>query len=279
MSEIYQGASPNSRFLAGAVPASETSWQSYGQRAAGSVLTHVAALALIIFLVTRVTDPGVPVISTEKPPDITWLKIEGPGGGGGGGGNKMPEPPRKVEIVPPKPRSIEPPKVVEVPKVVPPQMNVPAVTAPVELPGAVTAVAEPTPSLGSGTGGGGGTGTGTGSGSGTGSGLGAGFGGGTGGGVYREGNGVTSPVILKEVKPNYTGEAMRARIQGTVTMEAVVMPDGSVGNVHITRSLDNAFGLDQEAIKTVKQWRFKPGTRLGQPVPVLIVIEMSFTLR
>jgi protein TonB len=90
---------------------------------------------------------------------------------------------------------------------------------------------------------------------------------------------VTSPTVLKEVKPNYTGEAMRARIQGTVTMEAVVMPDGSVGNVHITRSLDSAFGLDNEAIKTVKQWRFRPGTRLGQPVPVLIVIEMSFTLR
>ena len=72
---------------------------------------------------------------------------------------------------------------------------------------------------------------------------------------------------------------MRARIQGLVTMEAVVMPDGSVGDIRVTRSLDQQFGLDKEAIKTVKQWRFRPGLRLGQPVPVLIVIEMSFTLR
>jgi len=158
-------------------------------------------------------------------------------------------------------------------------MNIPAVTAVVELPGASTSVPLPTVTQGSGTGGGGGTGTGTGVGSGTGSGYGEGTGGGTGGGVYREGNGVTSPTILKEVKPNYTGEAMRARIQGLVTMEAVVMPDGSVGDIRVTRSLDQQFGLDKEAIKTVKQWRFRPGLRLGQPVPVLIVIEMSFTLR
>ena len=90
---------------------------------------------------------------------------------------------------------------------------------------------------------------------------------------------MTSPVLIREVKPNYTGEAMRARIQGIVTMEAVVLPDGSVGDVRITRSLDQQFGLDKEAIKTVKQWRFRPGMRLGQPVPVLIIIEMSFTLR
>ena len=46
--------------------------------------------------------------------------------------------------------------------------------------------------------------------------------------------------MIKEVKPNYTGEAMRARIQGLVTMEAIVMPDGSVGNVQIIQSLDNS---------------------------------------
>jgi protein TonB len=81
------------------------------------------------------------------------------------------------------------------------------------------------------------------------------------------------------VKPQYTADAMRAKIQGTVWLEAVVMPDGSVGNVQITRSLDPTFGLDQEAIRTVKKWRFIPGTRQGQPVPVLVEIEMTFTLR
>jgi TonB family protein len=214
-----------------------------------------------------------------EPPNITWIAKEGPGGGGGGGGNKTPEPPKKVEIVPPKARAIEPPKVVEVPPKPLPQMNIPAVTSVVELPGAPTAVPVPTASLGPGTGGGGGSGTGGGSGPGTGSGLGPGTGGGFGGGAFREGNGVSSPVLIRDAKPNYTGEAMRARIQGMVVMDAVVMPDGSVGAVRITKSLDSTFGLDQEAIATVRKWRFRPGTLRGEPVPVLIVVEMSFTLR
>jgi TonB family protein len=57
------------------------------------------------------------------------------------------------------------------------------------------------------------------------------------------------------------------------------MPDGTIGNVQITKSLDSTFGLDQEAIKAAKQWRFKPGTRMGEPVPVLVTIELTFTLR
>jgi TonB family protein len=73
---------------------------------------------------------------------------------------------------------------------------------------------------------------------------------------------------------------MRAKIQGIVTLEAVVMPDGTVGPVRVTRSLDSTFGLDQEAERTVRLWRFDPGkNRLGEAVPVLVEIEMTFTLR
>jgi protein TonB len=281
MPEAYQGASPNSRFLAGAVPASETSWQSYGQRFAGSLLTHIVGLLVVLFVATRLPAVSRSDIASVPPPDITWIASPGPGGGGGGGGNRMPDPPRKAEIVPPKPRAFTPPP--PKPEVTPPkpqpQMNIPAVTAVQELPGAMSQLPDATIAQGPGVGGGGGTGTGSGVGPGTGSGYGPGNGGGFGGGAYREGNGVTSPRVIKEVKPSYTGEAMRARIQGLVTMEAIVMPDGSVGNVQIIKSLDNNFGLDKEAIKTVKQWRFEPGRRLGQPVPVLIVIEMTFTLR
>lgn len=278
MSEVYQGASPNARFLAGTVVGDETSWKSYAQRATGSVLFHGAAVLLVVFIATR-TATLAPITQIFEPPrDVTWIALPGPGGGGGGGGNRTPDPPRKAEIVPPKARAIQPPKVEPPPKPEP-QMNIPAVTSVVELPGAVAALPDPTPAQGMGTGGGGGTGTGSGVGPGMGSGYGPGTGGGTGGGVYREGNGVTSPRPIKEVKPTYTGDAMRARIQGLVTMEAVVMPDGSVGDIHIVRSLDPRFGLDQEAIKTLKQWRFAPGMRLGQPVPVLIVVEMSFTIR
>jgi len=72
---------------------------------------------------------------------------------------------------------------------------------------------------------------------------------------------------------------MRAKVQGTVLLECVVQKDGSVGDVQVIRSLDSTFGLDQEAIKAAKAWRFAPGTRLGEPVPVLITIELTFTLR
>jgi protein TonB len=158
-----------------------------------------------------------------------------------------------------------------------PQIDIPAVTAVAELPGAMSALPDAR-SLGPGSGDGGGAGAGPGAGPGTGPGLGPGKNGGF-GGEFGAGNGVTAPSLISEIKPSYTGEAMRARIQGAVMMEAVVMPDGSVGRIHITRSLDSAFGLDQEAVRTVKQWRFRPGTRLGQAVPVLVVIELAFSLR
>jgi TonB family protein len=147
------------------------------------------------------------------------------------------------------------------------------------LPGAIATEAPVTASQGSGTGGGAGEGRGTGVGSGDGSGLGPGRGGGTGGGAYRPGAGITLPEVLKEVKPAYTAEAMRAKVQGVVWLECIVLPDGTVGDVKITKSLDPVFGLDQEAIKAARQWRFKPGMRQGDPVPVIITIELTFTLR
>ena len=97
--------------------------------------------------------------------------------------------------------------------------------------------------------------------------------------VYQPGDGVTMPVIVREVKPEYTSEARKARIQGTVTLDVVVVEDGTVGEVRVTRSLDEEYGLDEQAVKAVKQWSFKPGTRDGKPVPVRVSIEMTFTLK
>ena len=63
-------------------------------------------------------------------------------------------------------------------------------------------------------------------------------------------------------------------------VECVVQPGRqSHGDVQVVRSLDPTFGLDNEAIKAARQWRFKPGMRLGQPVPVLVTIELTFALR
>jgi protein TonB len=90
---------------------------------------------------------------------------------------------------------------------------------------------------------------------------------------------VTLPRIVREVKPAYTSDAMRAKVQGTVLLQCVVRPDGSVTDIQVLRSLDSVFGLDEEAIKAARQWRFAPGTRMGQAVPVQITIELTFTLR
>lgn len=291
MSGTYQGESPNSRLLAGAVTSNTSERVRFGNAVGVSFFTHIATFVLAVFVAANLPD----VTPSDLPPDrfpseIVWIAAPGPGGGGGGGGNKMPEPPKKVEA-PGKDKitvpAAKPPKVApDPPKEVPPTppLTIPAQpmqTGVQEVPGMLANVPTiPTPSQGSGTGGGAGTGRGTGAGPGQGSGLGPGYGGNFGGGAARPGNGISSPRLIKEVKPNYTADAMRAKIQGVVTLEAVVLEDGSVGPVRVTRSLDPNFGLDQEAERTVKLWKFEPGTnRLGQRVPVLVEIEMTFTLR
>jgi len=260
--------------------------------AVASAVWHVIFAALVIFMVRYSAPSGAtPAVLPEQPNNnIIWLNQPGPGGGGGGGGNKMKEPPRKAEMpgkdkitVPvEKPPSLEMKQAKKEPDPIE-QLNIPAKTmadAQASLPGAIEAPpGPPTLSQGAGSGGGAGTGTGTGVGPGTGSGLGPGSGGGTGGGIYRPGNGVTLPRVLREVKPQYTSDAMRAKVQGTVLLECVVRPDGSVGDVQVIRSLDPTFGLDQQAVIAAKNWKFAPGTRMGEPVPVLITIELTFTLR
>lgn len=95
--------------------------------------------------------------------------------------------------------------------------------------------------------------------------------------VYKPGNGVTAPVAVKETRPQYTAEAKKAGIQGTVVLECVVENDGGVGDVKVEKSLDP--GLDAEAAKAARQWRFEPGKKDGKAVRVRISLEMTFTLK
>lgn len=97
--------------------------------------------------------------------------------------------------------------------------------------------------------------------------------------VYEAGGGVSLPTVLSRVNPVYTAAAITALIQGSVLMSVVVLADGTVGDVTVTRSLDAVFGLDAEAVKAAKQWLFNPGTKDGQAVAVRVTIEMTFTLR
>ena len=65
--------------------------------------------------------------------------------------------------------------------------------------------------------------------------------------VYTPSADVTTPVVLTEKHPDYTEEAMAAKIQGSVLLDCVVLPDGTVGDVEVVRSLDSVLGLDTQA--------------------------------
>ena len=98
-------------------------------------------------------------------------------------------------------------------------------------------------------------------------------------GVYLPINGVTPPRILKSGRPEYTAEAMRAKVQGRVKLEVVIKADGTVGEARVVRSLDRVFGLDDSAIKSLKDYRFVPGMKDGVAVPVLVSMEVEFTAK
>jgi TonB family protein len=98
-------------------------------------------------------------------------------------------------------------------------------------------------------------------------------------GVFRRGPEITEPKLIKETRPNYTPQSMRAKIQGSVFLEAVVLADGTVGEVRVVRSLDKEHGLDDEAVNTLKKWRFTPGKKDGVAVPVVVEVQMSFSMR
>jgi TonB family protein len=97
-------------------------------------------------------------------------------------------------------------------------------------------------------------------------------------GVYLPGNGVTMPRILRQASPAYTASARRARIEGPIILRAIVETDGTVSNIEVVQSLDRTSGLDAAALVALRQWRFAPGEREGQPVRVLIRVTMNFAL-
>src|SRR3954452_9680581 len=82
--------------------------------------------------------------------------------------------------------------------------------------------------------------------------------------VYKAGEGVTNPVLIKEVKPRYTEGAMRRKVEGTVELTPVVKKDGSVGNLEVVPSMDS--GRDEQAMSSAAQWKFKAGTKAAPPL-------------
>ena len=88
--------------------------------------------------------------------------------------------------------------------------------------------------------------------------------------------GVTAPKRIYTPEPEYTDFARDAKYQGTLTLSMVVGPDGLIKNVSIVRPL--GMGLDENAVASVKTWRFQPGTVNGEPVSVEMNVEVGFNL-
>ena len=85
------------------------------------------------------------------------------------------------------------------------------------------------------------------------------------------------PRLIRNIRPSYTEDAMRARIQGTVTLEVVVLADGTVGAGRVANSLHE--GLDRAALVAARYWYFEPARIAGQAVATKAVVELSFSVR
>ena len=90
------------------------------------------------------------------------------------------------------------------------------------------------------------------------------------------GGGVSAPVVIHSVVPEFTESARSANYQGTVSIQLIVDPQGNPQNVHVVRHLGN--GLDEKAVAAVKQYRFRPAMYQGHPVAVQMIIDVDFHL-
>jgi TonB family protein len=267
-------------------------WRDYRMQAGSwvnSLLVHGIALALLLLPYILVWHPVKAATKAEIVDISPYLPQLTPAGGkkaggGGGGGDRSPTPASKgaipkfakVQLAPPmavipnpNPQLVVPPTLLGPPELKLPQMSS---NMPWGDPNGVVGPA----SNGPGFGGGIGSGEGTGIGSGKGGGLGPGEGGGVGGGVYSVGGGVSEPIPIYKPDPAYSEEARKAKYQGTVVLWIVVDASGAVTDCRVVKPL--GLGLDEKAVETVKTWKFKPAQRNGTPVPVRVMVEVSFRL-
>ena len=238
-------------------------------------------------------EPQAFVALEREPVRLVFLNTPGPGGGGGGGGERATRGPRPARREAPRPEPVsspvpDPPPVIE-PTPAPPEplearplppIIVPAVPEPADTTdeaGVLDAAPPDATTAGPGDDGGAGDGKGAGLGTGEGRGVGEGEGGGTGGGVYGPGSGVEPPVLIREVKPDYTESARRQGLEGEVLLEIVIGADGNVTTARILRGLGE--GLDELALDAVRAWQFSPATRRGTPVAVRVEVIVEFRLR
>lgn len=87
---------------------------------------------------------------------------------------------------------------------------------------------------------------------------------------------VTPPVPVYKPEPPYSDEARKAGLEGTVVLSITVDPQGNVKNIRVVKPLGK--GLDQNAVDTVRSWKFKPAAQDGKPVEFSATVEVAFRL-
>lgn len=253
-----------------------------------ALVLHLAILGLIILLglaewhardVKKKTVTAVDL----KPFIPMTAKMEQPMGGGGGGGTHNPVEASKghlpkitkAPVAPPQILKIDHPKLPQPPSIMMPnEVKLPNANMPnIGVPNSPQVALA---SQGGGANSGFGSGSGGGIGQGNGNGLGPGEGGGYGGGLMHVGGGVSAPVLLYSVDPEFSDEARRAKYQGICVVSLIVDTHGQPEHIQIARAL--GMGLDQKAIEAVKQYKFKPAYYHGKPVPVPINVEVNFRI-
>ena len=91
--------------------------------------------------------------------------------------------------------------------------------------------------------------------------------------VYVPGSpGLTEPRLVRTIRPNYAAGA--ARIKGVVKVDALILPDGTVGEARVLRSLQR--DLDREALIALRYWLFAPAIVDGQPVGYKAILDLEF---
>ncbi len=88
---------------------------------------------------------------------------------------------------------------------------------------------------------------------------------------------LSAPVATMKVDPAYPPDVLRDKIEGKVTLYAVIRVDGSVDDIRVLDSLDSR--LDETAVRALARWHFRPGTRNGEPVALEAVVEVPFRMK
>jgi TonB family protein len=89
--------------------------------------------------------------------------------------------------------------------------------------------------------------------------------------------GITPPRLSEVASPNYTAEAKKKKIEGTVTLAIVVDKNGDVVEAKVVKGL--GYGLDENAVIAVKEWKYKPAEKDGEPIAVRMEVTVDFYLQ